>query len=595
LSNFNLEFNPMKNICFFLLLLSLSLSLKATHNRAAEISYKRIQPFTKTVNGSIVAEYNYSITIVRYNDYGSGIADRCVDTVYFGDGGKGIAPRVNGTFTCGCGSINGVSIGCGEIIVNQSAYVVKKNVYSIIHTYAGPGSFIIKSFDPARNSGIVNLPNPSFALAFYVEALLVINSTGANNSSSILAKDPTHIGIVNSCFTHNVCAYEEEGDSLSYELIECMDSQGQAVPGYFFPNSSSIDGKGLLSWCTPTAQGEYQFAIIVKEWRKNSCSGTYQMMGYVIRDFQVLIRTGVPLNFTGGVFADTCISAGSSLVKTFVCNSSSSVSVKVYGPTYSAGNSNAIITPTSGNSTFSAQCVWQTSCQDIRVQPYQVNMVFSPPGYGSPVYRRLNVRVLPPTPIIYSIQIDTSKVTLKWHSLKNCMPNLAYYKVYRKLGNSSWQHSSCESGVPGSSGFIFQSYISSSDSVHVDTDLWTMQNGSKANYIVTAVTWDCLESLANAIHTTSLIVGLDNINSSNPVVKIYPNPASHEIKVNINGLKGKQINAQLITIDGKILYDDNFIVSEEDITVPVEGLLKGIYFVQIKTENVNVRQKFAKD
>ena len=81
----------MKKLFTFLSFFLLLNSARATHNRAGEILYKRIAPFTNTVNGVTVHVYTYSITVIKYTDSGVNVADRCIDTVYFGDGTKGIA------------------------------------------------------------------------------------------------------------------------------------------------------------------------------------------------------------------------------------------------------------------------------------------------------------------------------------------------------------------------------------------------------------------------------------------------------------------------------------------------------------------------
>jgi len=284
----------MKKIitCYFVLLVLIS---KATHNRAGEILYKRIAPFTEVTNGVTIAAYTYSITVIKYTDDGVGVANRCVDTVYFGDGDRAVAPRINGATSCGCGSLNGQSIGCGSLIVNQPSYRVKYNVYSIIHTYAGPGSYLIWTSDPNRNQGVHNIPN-SVNVPFYLGSLLVINLSGAN-SSVVLTNPPTDQALLGNCFYHNVGAVDTDGDSLSYEISTCKWANGQTIPGYFHPETGTngmfiIDQTGKLSWCTPQFAGEYNIAILVKEWRKNT-SGVYQLIGYVLRDMQVLAKVGI--------------------------------------------------------------------------------------------------------------------------------------------------------------------------------------------------------------------------------------------------------------------------------------------------------------
>jgi hypothetical protein len=257
-----------------------SVAAIATHNRSGEILYKRVAPFG-TLNTPI---YTYSITVIKYTDNGPSVADRCVDTVYFGDGQKGIAPRINGgtSLNCGCSG----TIQCGQLIVQQNNYVVKKNIYSILHTYAGAGSYLISSSDPNRNPGIHNIPNSS-AVPFYIESQLIITTSA--NSSPVFGSDPINQATLGVCFVENLMATDADGDSLSYELIPC------AAPGYFYPEtgggSISLDQSGTFSWCVPQVIAEYQVAYKVKEWRKNS-SGVYQLNGSVIRDRQILVKPG---------------------------------------------------------------------------------------------------------------------------------------------------------------------------------------------------------------------------------------------------------------------------------------------------------------
>ena len=62
-------------VLFTILCLGFFLSSKATHNRAGEITYKWLFGYT------------YEIKVTTYtNINGTNLADRCEDTVYFGDG-----------------------------------------------------------------------------------------------------------------------------------------------------------------------------------------------------------------------------------------------------------------------------------------------------------------------------------------------------------------------------------------------------------------------------------------------------------------------------------------------------------------------------
>lgn len=299
---FNLKPQHMKHLlisCFALLAATLS----ATHNRAGEILYKRIAPFTQP--GGTTPVYTYSITVIKYMDDGQGVADRCVDTVYFGDGTKGVAPRINtGLTSCSCGTLNNVAIGCGSLMVNDPSYKVKYSVYSIVHTYSYTSNFTVRSMDPNRNPGIINIPNSS-AEPFTIEATIMINASTGNNSSPIFTIAPIDQATIGVCFTHSLGAIDADGDSISYDPMVCLGANGAAIAGYTYPGfgsqTYSVNAFGVLTWCVPQTVGEYNLAIKVKEWRKNS-SGIYQVIGYTMRDMQVLVRPG-PLgvdNYSSG-------------------------------------------------------------------------------------------------------------------------------------------------------------------------------------------------------------------------------------------------------------------------------------------------------
>lgn len=277
----------MKKSRFLFAFLISFIFAQATHNRSGEILYKRIAPFSAVVGSTTVQVFTYSITVVKYTDSGLNVADRCVDTVYFGDGTKGVALRVNGTSTCGC-----TSSACGQIIVNNSGYVVKKNIYSVTHTYPGAGDYLIRSSDPNRNGGIHNIPN-SGSIPFSIEAKISLTSSLSTNSSPDFSLAPTDQATMGICFSVNHGVFDADGDSLSFSFTPCLDA-----PGFFYPEFGQAGyftihpSNGTIDWCKPQFQGVYNFAYKVFEWRKNS-SGTYQNIGYIERDMEVIVKFGL--------------------------------------------------------------------------------------------------------------------------------------------------------------------------------------------------------------------------------------------------------------------------------------------------------------
>ena len=298
----------------FCVLMLLSVSGFATHNRGGEIMYQRLSGFT------------YKFIVVIYTDDGSNIADRCSLTVHFGDGDTAVAYRVNGsTNTSACAP----GIGAGVIISNTPT--VKKNVYEVTHTYSGAFDYIISVFDRNRNADSRNIPN-SVNQPFYLETKLSFNNFTPYNNSPVFNVPPIDRACIGKCFYHNPAAYDPDGDSLSYEITtprgEGSNGQiGVSIPGYVFPNPGAggqfgIDPiTGTLTWCTPingtalgTGQGEYNISFYVKEWRK--FNGVYQQIGYVMRDMQVIVEAGCTNDPPViAAPADTCVEAGSLVQK----------------------------------------------------------------------------------------------------------------------------------------------------------------------------------------------------------------------------------------------------------------------------------------
>ncbi len=487
--------------------------LHATHNRAGEITYKRIQPFTRVVGGITVQVYTYSITVIKYTDDGSGIADRCKDTIYFGDGERGIAPRINGiTSGCGCGFQDGQAVTCGSLIINEtggSGYRVKQNIYTIIHTYPGAGSYLIRTFDPNRNAGVHNIPN-SVNLPFYIESLLIINSLTGANSSPVFAFPPVDRACRGVCFEHNPGAYDPDGDSLSYEISTSRGENGQTVLGYFYPEtgggSFGINARtGLLSWCTPQYTDEYNIAFIVKEWRKNT-SGVYQQIGYVLRDMQVIVKdcaSNLPPSIQ--VPADICVEAGKTVTANLMAsdpNNGDFLTIQGGGGAFAGSSPLATFSPSSG-STFSATggsfnifFSWNTNCGHIRSQPYLTTFKVQDSGWpnGSVVklvsFNTFNIRVVPPSVKNVTAVPIGSTMKISW-DLSTCSPSnnpLIGYKIYRKQDCAPFVPDPCQTGVPESSGFTYLGQVDASTSSYIDNNNNDgLIVGQDYSYVVVAV------------------------------------------------------------------------------------------------------------
>ena len=474
-------------VLFFLFLCTFS---RASHNRSGEITYKRIEPYTKVVAGTTVQAFWYAIRVVKYTDddtqpIGSAatpqIADKCIiDTLFFGDGTFTSVTRINGgTPVCigcqGCGCAN-----CGELIIIEAGYRVKKNIYECVHEYPATGSFLIRTADPYRNAGVHNM-NTSAQQAFYLESLLVINPFSGPNNSPEFTVDPIDKACRGKCFTHNPGAYDPDHDSLSYKISTPKRALNSAVLGYTDPATGggtfNINARsGILTWCTPQDIGEYNIAFVVEEWRKNT-SGSFQLTGTVLRDMQVVVRSCAsndpPIVI---VPQDTCVEAGTLIHKKIQVsdpNTGDVVTVTGHGGAFSAPAPQGNLSNTSGNNYF-ADFSWQTSCDHVAQQYYQTTFRAEDNSSSGKMatYNVYNIRVVPPS--VKDVTTTPAGTTMKigW-SLSTCNPTnnpLIAYKVYRKEGCDPFVNEPCQVGIPASSGFVLIGETDNKTSFFIDNN-----------------------------------------------------------------------------------------------------------------------------
>lgn len=492
----------------------------ATHNRAGEILYKRVAPFTKVVGGVSVPTYSYLITVIVYSDYGNNVADRCADTVYFGDGQRGIALRSNGGFGNGCNCPNQAQ--CGEQIISIGNYNVKKNIYIITHVYAGAGSYLIRMIDPNRNANIYNMTN-SVDQAFYVESLLIINSLTGANSSPIFNFDPIDRACKDKCFYHNPGAYDVDGDLLTYSITMSRKSDGSPCNGYTYPNSGANgiyninSTTGLLTWCNPQFIAEYNLAFIVYEWRKNT-SGSYQLIGYVLRDMQVVVDA-CPNNNPPTILLpqDTCVEAGTLIKKKFTVidvtpnGVISTVTLEGNSGSFSCLTPNSSLSNTIGIATYTSLYTWQTTCDHIKSQPHSTvfkvtdngapNPVNGMPGIKLASFNTYNVKVVPKAVQNVTAFPVGSSMKISW-SISSCSPlnnQLISYNIYRKEDCAPVNTISCQTGVSPTSGFIFLGQTNSSTSNFIDNNGGSgLVVGKNYSYIVVAKYSDGIETFGSA-------------------------------------------------------------------------------------------------
>lgn len=467
----------------------------ATHNRAGEITYRHISGFT------------YEITVTTYTNIGpSGIqADRCELTVYFGDGDSAVFSRSNGSsMLCHAPQTDGVPIG------NDT----KVNIYKGTHTYPGAASYWISMEDMNRNGGILNIPN-SLYTAFYIRSLLVINSVLGDNKSVVLLNPPIDRACINKCFMHNPVAYDADGDSISYELVSCLAQGGTPVYEYTLPNivgggNVSLDAyTGDFVWCAPQITGEYNIAILVKEWRR--IGSKVFKVGEVMRDMQITVT---PCNNNPPVIndiKDTCVDAGTLLKfpATAIDPDSDIVTLSVIGGPASPFITSpaALFTSVTAKENVSSEFSWQTACSHIRKEPYYISFKATDNDFSAPLvdYETVSITIVAPAPKDLNVIPSGTSMVLNW-SPSPCSQAVGY-KIYRKNNFSGWKHGACETGVPSYTGYALIAKIDGLNTTkYVDNNNSNgLVHGIDYCYMIIAYYPDGAESYASEEFCSQLI------------------------------------------------------------------------------------------
>ena len=388
---------------------------KATHQRAAEITYTWL-------GGNA---YEFTLTCYTYTPSPAGL-QRDSLLVQWGDGLEEYIPRV-------------VLQNLGE------DYTL--NVYKQIHNYSSSGTYTISMEDANRNFGVINVPN-SVMVPMHIETELVINPFLGYNNSVQLLNAPVDKGCVGKLYLHNPSAYDPDGDSLSYRLVTCKGQDGIEIPGYTLPQASHafvIDSvTGELRWDAPLMQGEYNVAIMVEEWRHGV------KIGSVVRDMQILISACD--NDLPQIQCDDqyCLVAGEQLA--FVISASDpngdNVTLTVSGAPLELAISPAMVNPeTAFDMHPEMEFIWNTTNAHVRNTPYQ--LVVHAKDDDTPVsltnVKTISINVMAPKVQGFAADLHGHDVTLSW--LAYPCPNATSLLVYRKAGCDGYEPDVCETGI----------------------------------------------------------------------------------------------------------------------------------------------------
>jgi hypothetical protein len=399
-----------------------SLLSHATHNRAGEITYKKLGPL------------EYQFTLVMYTKIGPVTRDRA--TLSFGDG-----------------SVSDDVFFSEKSIIKG---VFERRVYQFTHSFPSAGEYVISYKDENRNDSVINMTN-SVGTPFYVETYLLIDPLIGFNTSPTLLLEPLDFGAVGQIFIHNPNPFDIDGDSLSFELVPCKQDVGTEVNNFFFPsvqnnlakNSFAINPQnGELKWDFPLRQGLYNVAIKISEFRNG------RLIGYIIRDMQIPISATKNNKPVIEAIKDTCIIAGANLSVLVKAhdepvdpNSIHKVTLNATGGPFEV-DPTAIFNQISQTEDVQQTFQWNTTCRVARGQPYMV--VFKAEDNASNPLNDLftwRITVMAPAPDLSISAINDNVVSLSWIYDSLCINKTLGYYIYRKKGSDTLTQALCERGM----------------------------------------------------------------------------------------------------------------------------------------------------
>jgi gliding motility-associated-like protein len=530
----------MKRFLLLFLLLFFSVSTFATHNRAGEITYRQIGPLS------------YEVTITTYTK-ADAPADRCELTLHWGDGTESVLYRTKGSGPADHCDSN------GEMVNNN----IKKNIYIGRHTYSSASIYTLYMLDPNRNAGVLNIPN-SVEEPFYITSTLMIGTGLGYNSSPILLNPPTDFGCVNTPYIHNVSAFDIDGDSLSYKMVNCRGANGRELETTYTPSYNldkvMVDNQGTIHWDTPILAGIYNIAVEISEHRKDPHSGKWITIGKILRDIQIDVTACTNAPPIINTLYDYCVVGGESLK--FMVKSVDADGDKI---TLTAVGGSLEVTPKATfpeiieqDSPVEGEFKWKTDCSLARRAPYQVTFKANDfpydqhgnriPGLSTQAVVEIRVMAPPVENLTVVENINTANFDLAWDNNK-CTAAIGY-KIYRKEHSGDYNKITCQGGLPEDSGYKL---IGEIDDVSITNYTDNNNNvplgiGVKYCYIVTSILFDKSESMASDyacaslkkrlpvitnvdVDTTSYSVGKINVIWSKPVEidASFPGPYAYKL------------------------------------------------------------------
>jgi gliding motility-associated-like protein len=451
----------------------LSFQSFATHNRSGEITYKYLYGNT----------YEFTITTCTKL---SSEANRLELEIHFGDGTMDTIPRV--TF------------------YDYPATDTKQNYYVGIHTFTGPGTYLIQCEDPNRNANVLNIAN-SVDKLFCIQSLLTISPFlgHPNNSVQLIDCPCPEETCTGQPWIYNFGAYDPDGDSLSYQLIPC---KGENCLDMLMPDEyqyPQLVGGGVLSidvftgtlfWNAPQLSGEYNLAVLISEYRRGI------RIGYVIRDMQVTVKN-LCLNNAPSISSvdDVCLKVNESYDFQAYAQDDPQTAQdqpvlhwEAFGEAFYLPVNPASFDPSPDGNPITGVFHWQPGCEAVRNSPYLFTLEATDAGPNVILKDiqswKIHVAATPVQNLTLTQAIQAFE--LDW-SMADC-PQVIGYRIYKKNDSIALpSENCCAPNAAVTNGFMEIATLLGKENTHF-TDSLHLFLGNEYCYVVTALFQNGAES-----------------------------------------------------------------------------------------------------
>jgi len=258
------------------------LAAQATHLLSADLTY--------AYAGTPASPYQYRIKAQIWRDLSSAVND---NSIVLTCGKNECGTAISGSFTTTLVLTSAVNATTTCASASGSINYQLTTLEGLVQL--PPAHWVLSIEGMNRAGGIYNIAQ-SGLLSLYVKAELDNTSSLANSSPRFI--NPQLIELIGSQVQqHSVGAFDSEGDSLVYQLVQPLagptatNSCGTPTTGAIAPHFQLNPATGAVTSSSgPIQQGRYALAARVDEFRQ--VNGRWQQIGSITRDMTYFVVVG---------------------------------------------------------------------------------------------------------------------------------------------------------------------------------------------------------------------------------------------------------------------------------------------------------------